>query len=85
MRNFTFDSDRYVLGGQEHPPGITNSLTQGCSLFSRQYEESVTTDEAAIAQAEKNISDLRRDAKPGNVVGATLYYNDRIVKHFKDE
>ena len=80
---FTIPPNRYVLGGNAHLPGKSNSFLDGSSLpFTIVFPDGISTDEAAIAKAEEIVARERSTAKPGFQVGATLYFNERVVENF---
>lgn len=77
---------RYVLGGQRYLPGRPNDFRQGGAMaFTIEFPEGIDNDAAAISAAENTMRQEREHAKPGFVVGGTLYHFERIVKNFADE
>jgi len=74
----------YVLGGQVHLPGESNQFHKSAKTFKITFHNTNSDDEA-VKKAKKAIEDERQRAKDGEVVCASLWNGDRMVKNFPGE
>ena len=73
----------YMLGGQVHLPGKANEFGKGAKPFTAVFR-GVDDDDDAIRQAEQVIKEEQQLTKDGEVVSATLWNGDRMVKDFPE-